>query len=193
MSDFRINLDKNIVIKLLTEFVPFETSGHKTQKDYDEWIKKGIKKWSKMSSNTLLGKIFNKDYKNNDINKTEIDRNTNKYFIIPDNSIEDLDDVESPINLMEESTSSLFDNSPKNLFSDLTSLLTDKTKNVINKYNLFNNISDDTLINDNMHIINEIDEIDDIFDYSSSDDDDSWNSNNEYSLDINNFIDEIFE
>lgn len=186
MADFRINLDKNIVIKLLTEFVPFETSGHKTQKDYDEWIKKGIKKWSNMSSNTLLGKIFNKDYKNNDINKTEIDKNTNKYFIIPDDHIKDLNDIESPINLMKESTSSLFDDSPKNLFSDSTYLFTNKTKNVINKYNLFNSISDDT-------IIDEIDEIDDIFDYSSSDDEDSWNSNNEHFLDIDNFIDEIFE
>ena len=39
MPDFRIHLDKNVVIKLLTELVPFETSGHETQEDYDDGLK----------------------------------------------------------------------------------------------------------------------------------------------------------
>lgn len=149
MTDFIMNLDKNIVIKLLTEFVPFETSGHETKKDYDEWIKKGIKKWSSMPSNTLLGKIFNKDYKNNYINKTEINKSTNKYFFIPD--IEELNETDSPINLMEESTSRLFDG---------------------------------------------IDIIDDIYDYSLTDDDSNNNlfdSDIEDSLNVDDFINDFFE
>ena len=189
MPDFRIHLDKNVVIKLLTELVPFETSGHETQEDYDEWIKKGIKKWSNMSPNTLLGKIFNEEYKNDNIDKFEINKSTNKYFIIPNNYFEELNNSQSK--LMEESTS-IFDESPKNLFPDSTYLFTNETKNIINdeNYNIFNN----NLENNNML---EINESDDIFDYSSSDTDSTlWNSlcdDLECSLTIDNFINDVLE
>lgn len=192
MPDFRIHLDKNIVIKLLMELVPFETSGHKTQEDYDEWIKKGIKKWSNMSQNTLLGKIFNKDYKDNDIDKFEIDRTTNKYFIIPNNYFRELDETDSLSSSMEES--SLFDESPKNIFPNSTYLFSDQTEQLIN--DSVSNLFDNSPKNSNMSIIKEYD---DIFNYSSSEsetDSTMWNSlcdDLECSLTIDSFINNILE
>ena len=191
MSDFRIHLDKNVVIKLLMELVPFETSGHKTQEDYDEWVKKGIKKWSNMSQNTLLGKIFNKDYKDNDIDKFEINRSTNKYFIIPNNYFRELDEPDLLSSSMEDSTSTLFDESPKNLFPNSTYLFSDQTENLIN--DTVSNLFDNSPKNSNMSVIKENSNI---FDSDSDSDSNLWNSlcdDLECSLTIDSFINNILE
>ena len=80
MTDFRVFLTQKIVLKVLTELVPFETSECETKEEYDAWIKKGIKKWSSMPKDTLLGKLFNKDLKGEYINAYEINNEMSKYI-----------------------------------------------------------------------------------------------------------------
>jgi hypothetical protein len=80
MTDFRVFLTQKIVLKLLTELVPFETSECNTKEEYDAWIKRGIKKWSSMSKDTLLGKLFNKELKGEYINAYKINNEMSKYI-----------------------------------------------------------------------------------------------------------------